>query len=217
MIIGLGGFKGVGKSVVGDILANDFGFVPLSFAGHLKDVAALMFSWDREMLEGATNESREWREQPDAFWTREFGRTFTPREGLQKLGTEAARDVFHYDFWIIALKKKIQPGKNYVITDARFPNEIDFISDQHGFYVRIVRGDDPVWLDAAKEEIRMSVLEDRAINPKNVTDVYPEAHFSEWAVFARPLANHYQLENIGSMDALRANVQTMLKLFNGAP
>ena len=32
-----------------------------------------MFSWDRELLDGKTDESRAWREQKDEFWSAETG------------------------------------------------------------------------------------------------------------------------------------------------
>ncbi len=42
-----------------------------------------MFNWDREMLEGNTKESREWREKPDAFWSKQMDKEITPRWVLQ--------------------------------------------------------------------------------------------------------------------------------------
>lgn len=69
MVIGIAGSIGSGKSTVQAVLAREFGFVPLNFAAGVKDAVSALFGWDREALEGATPESREWREQPDAFWT----------------------------------------------------------------------------------------------------------------------------------------------------
>ena len=103
MIVGLLGFIGSGKGTAGDIL-KDLGFTPVSFAKGVKDVAAEMFGWPRHLLEGDTEQSRQWREKPDKFWTEEFRREFTPRLALQLMGTEVGRDVFHQDFWVIKLK-----------------------------------------------------------------------------------------------------------------
>ena len=75
MIVGLLGFIGSGKGTAGDIL-KDMGFTPVSFAKGVKDVTAEMFGWPRHLLEGDTQVSREWREQPDKFWSEEFGKPF---------------------------------------------------------------------------------------------------------------------------------------------
>ena len=63
MIIGVCGLIGGGKGTVGDILVEQYDFKKLSFADKLKDAVAEMFDWDRALLEGITDESRNWREK----------------------------------------------------------------------------------------------------------------------------------------------------------
>ena len=63
MIVGICGLIGSGKGTVADFLVNDKGFTKLSFADKLKDSVATLFDWPRELLEGDTEESRQWREQ----------------------------------------------------------------------------------------------------------------------------------------------------------
>jgi hypothetical protein len=147
VIIGLVGFIGSGKGTVGDILEQK-GFTKDSFAKPLKDACSVMFGWPREMLEGDTEVSRKWREEPDSFWSEKFGRPFTPREALQKMGTEAGRNVFHNDIWVISLLNRAK-GKDVVVTDVRFRNEIDYIQDNGGIVVRVKRGPEPEWYDSA--------------------------------------------------------------------
>jgi hypothetical protein len=53
-IIAICGFQGAGKDTLADILVNNYGFIRVSFAGAVKDVASAIFGWDREMLEGRT-------------------------------------------------------------------------------------------------------------------------------------------------------------------
>ena len=72
MIVGVLGFMSSGKGTVGEILAEEMGFAPLSFAGSLKDAVSAIFGWDRSLLEGDSKESREFRETPDPFWTKKF-------------------------------------------------------------------------------------------------------------------------------------------------
>lgn len=150
MIVGLLGFIGSGKGTAGDIL-KDMGFTPVSFAKGVKDVAAEMFGWPRHLLEGDTQVSRDWREQPCKFWSQELGKPFTPRYALQLMGTEVGREVFHEDFWVIRLKKFMQdnPNQNFVITDVRFPNELDFVHSLNGVTIEIERGIPPHWYSIA--------------------------------------------------------------------
>lgn len=148
MLIGMVGFIGSGKGTVGDFLQNRCGYHQDSFARPLKDAVAAIFGWDRQLLEGNTPEGRAWREQPDSFWSEKFGYTFTPRLALQLMGTEAGRDVFHKDLWVISLLHRNQ-NKNTVITDVRFKNEIDLIRKNRGIVVRVQRGENPCWYSIA--------------------------------------------------------------------
>jgi hypothetical protein len=149
MIIGICGLIGSGKGSVGDILVEQ-GFTKVSFADKLKDGVATIFGWNRAMLEGDTDESRNWREQPDDFWTQETGRNITPRIVLQEFGTECMRDGFDDSIWVSLLKKQMldSPG-DYVIPDVRFRNEQDMIRELGGEIWRVQRGDVPEWYGCA--------------------------------------------------------------------
>ena len=69
MLIGVVGLISSGKGTVSDRLVEKHGYQKDSFAKSLKDAVASMFNWDRAMLEGDTESSRHWREQPDPFWS----------------------------------------------------------------------------------------------------------------------------------------------------
>ena len=150
MIIGICGLIGSGKDTAADYLVNFHGYRRESFAASLKDAVANVFGWDRMLLEGRTSQSREWREQPDEWWSERLGRTITPRWVLQYWGTEVIRNGFHDDMWIASLENKIRNSRdNVVITDCRFPNEIDAIRKQGGRIIWIQRGPLPEWFDSA--------------------------------------------------------------------
>jgi hypothetical protein len=150
MIVGFVGFIGSGKDTAADYLVNFHGYRRDSFANTLKDAVACVFGWDRVLLEGRTTEAREWREQPDLWWSNRLGRNITPRLMLQLWGTEVCRNGFHDDIWIASLENKMRKtGDNIVISDVRFPNEIKAIHNAGGIVVRIKRGADPEWYDAA--------------------------------------------------------------------
>jgi hypothetical protein len=204
MIIGVVGFIGSGKGTVADILVNKYNFHKLSFADTVKDATAAIFGWPRNLLEGDTEESREWREAKDEWWSERFGYNISPRLALQMMGTEAGRDVFHPDLWIHSLERKMEMYPNVVIADVRFPNEIAFIQSKGGFVIRVKRGADPEWYETA-----------RRANLESNTDLmydYP-IHYSEWAWIGSVM--DYQLDNSGSMSMLEAEMEHMRKVFTG--
>lgn len=151
MIIGVCGFIGSGKDTIADYLTNFHGFRRESFANSLKDAVAQVFGWDRTMLEGRTKQAREWREQVDPWWSERLNMpNLTPRWVLQYWGTEVCRKAFHDDIWIASLENKLRNSTDdIVISDCRFPNEIKSIKDAGGIVVRVVRGPEPEWYDAA--------------------------------------------------------------------
>jgi hypothetical protein len=150
MIIGVCGFIGSGKDTVADYLTNFHEFRRESFANSLKDAVSMVFGWDRTLLEGRTKQAREWREQRDEWWSSRLGQEITPRWILQYWGTEVCRRAFHDDIWIAALENKLRNSKDdIVISDCRFPNEIKSIKNAGGIVVRVVRGQEPKWYNAA--------------------------------------------------------------------
>lgn len=146
MIIGVCGFIGTGKDTIADYLVNVHEFRRESFANTLKDAVSAVFGWDRDMLEGRTRSSREWREQRDEWWSQRLGMAITPRWVLQYWGTEVCRKAFHDDIWIASLENKLRSIQDHVvISDCRFPNEIQAIKRAGGQVIRVVRGSDPAW------------------------------------------------------------------------
>jgi hypothetical protein len=175
MIIGIAGFQGSGKDTIADYLQNIYGFKRDSFAATLKDAVAAVFGWDRNLLEGRTTESRAWREQVDSWWANRLNMpNLTPRLVLQKWGTEVARKSWHDDTWIASLENKLTRSHNdIVITDVRFPNEIQAVRNAGGIVIRVVRGPEPEWYDLAIETNNGTF--------NHMARAYPEVHPSEWA------------------------------------
>jgi len=149
MIIGICGLIGSGKGTVGDILVAQ-GFQKVSFADKLKDGVATIFGWDRNLLEGDTDESRQWRELKDDFWSNETQMEITPRLVLQLFGTDCLRNGFYDGVWVSLLKKHIleNPG-DYVVPDVRFRNEQNMIRELGGKVWQVKRGKDPEWFARA--------------------------------------------------------------------
>jgi hypothetical protein len=176
MIIGISGFQGSGKDTIADYLCNIYGFKRDSFAATLKDAVAAVFGWDRELLEGRTTESRQWRETVDSWWANRLNMPdLTPRLVLQKWGTEVARKSWHDDTWIASLENKLHKTHNdIVITDVRFPNEIRAIKNAGGIVIRVRRGDEPVWYSIAKRANKGDSMAQQQLADFKI-------HPSEWA------------------------------------
>lgn len=146
MIIAICGLQGSGKDTLGSIFVNKFNFTKLSFADILKDVLSIVFNWDRNMLDGTTNESRLWREQVDNWWSQRLNiNNFTPRYALQYFGTELFRNHFHDDIWVATIERKLLDYPNVIITDCRFINEIIMLKKYNTKFIRITRGILPQW------------------------------------------------------------------------
>jgi hypothetical protein len=194
MIIGICGFIGSGKDTAADYLVNFHGFKRESFAATLKDAVAHVFGWDRDMLEGRTKESREWRETEDAWWTTRLGMSVTPRWILQYWGTDVLRQHFHDDIWIASLENKLRTAKdNIVISDCRFPNEIRGLKQQGGRIVWIQRGITPHWYDIAAQANKGSANAQNWLTEQNI-------HASEysWAgtQFDTTIDNNKSIEHL---------------------
>ena len=152
IIIGICGFAGSGKDTIANHLIETHGFKKLSFASVLKDIVSILFSWDREMLEGLTKESRKWRETKDEWWSKKLERTITPRYVLQDLGTDLFRNHFDQNFWSVILERKLNNYEKVVITDCRFENEFSMIRNNGGIIIHIERNK-PRWFDNYKNGI----------------------------------------------------------------
>ncbi len=175
-IIGFVGWIGSGKGTASDIFVDKYSYNKLSFAGPVKDACSSIFGWDRDLLEGDTQTSREWREESDQYWSKVLGYDFSPRKALQLIGTESGRNVFHKDIWVFSALAKCKTNRNYVISDCRFPNEIYKIRDMGGKVYWIRRGELPHWYQEALE-INQKTNFDGSIQKLQSSDI----HYSEWA------------------------------------
>lgn len=202
MIIGVCGLIGAGKDTIADYLVNIHEFRRESFAGTLKDAVSAVFGWDRVMLEGRTRASRAWREEPDAWWSERLGREITPRWVLQYWGTEVCRHGFHDDIWIASLENKLRnSADNVVISDCRFPNEIDAIRRAGGTVIRVVRGPEPEWYGIAEKAGQGIEWATQSLSAVGV-------HASETAWIGTEF--DAVLDNNGSMDQLYRQVNDLV-------
>ena len=167
MIIGINGKIGSGKDTVGSIIQelcleyNGPEWKIKKFAGKLKQTASLLTGIPVEKFEDQefkkTNLSDEWSSLQQSGRSKVW-LPMTVRELLQKLGTEAMREGLHTNVWVNALfadyKYEIYRSEvptraagfidqhvypNWIITDMRFPNEMEAVVAKGGITIRVVR------------------------------------------------------------------------------
>lgn len=215
-LIAICGFKGSGKDTIGNFFVLN-GYIKKSFADPLKDIVSAMFGWDRSLLQGETNESREWREQPDIWWEAQlnwiskdnpfyqFHPRFTPRVALQLIGTNIIRETFDDNMWILRFRKELLKLKdeNIVLTDVRFINELNEIRKNNGIIIRVKRNSDPEWYELA-ESVNKGTASLLEISEFNALGVHPSE--TNWIGYEYD----YIIENNGSLFDLTIKMQNLI-------
>jgi len=121
------------------------------------------YSWGKDYTPVSPSryaDDEVFKANPDRFTLK-----YTYREFLQLLGTQAMRDVIHENVWVNALfsKYKLSPDTglrnyklfkgeipteaeenkenypNWIITDTRFPNELDAVVKNGGITIKVAR------------------------------------------------------------------------------
>lgn len=152
-IIGLSGFARTGKDEVAKILVRDHGFTQLAFADKLRDFLyaenpIVVISEPHHCSESLREGWVPWpgtiiylqdiidRVGWDGYKETKVGPEI--RRLLQRLGTEAGRQVLGENVWVDATLNNLPDG-DYVVSDARFFNEFDAIRERGGHIIRINR------------------------------------------------------------------------------
>jgi hypothetical protein len=135
-LIGILGRKQHGKDTIGNFFVKNYGFEKYCFAHPLKEACKIMFGFSNEQLNGSLKET------PDPYWN------VSPRKVMQYFGTELMRKQMKNiipdigeDFWVKSFERYYMEHKDdkFVITDVRFPNELQIIRHFGGTIIGVVR------------------------------------------------------------------------------
>lgn len=212
-VISISGLIGSGKNTVANLiceLSPNLNFQRISFAARLKDTIATLFHYDRDLLEGSSVLSREWRETQDSYWyNKSNGKIKSPRWILQQFGVEIKK-LFCEDFWASIVENEIlnHLNQNFILTDTRFPDEIEMLKKHNTFFIEVKRGVQPSWYTLA-EDYNTGIL----MKKPEILNSIPE---SEWRWIGK--VKYHTIYNNGSLDDLKKTVfKTLLEkeIING--
>lgn len=120
MLIGVSGRAGAGKDTVSDYFVSKYGFKKIALADPIKRLVKDIF-----VLDDHTVYDRVAREQPLPQWN-----NWSVRRLLQFIGTELFREKIDDGIWVKSLHYRVKsdPKNNYIVSDVRFPNELEYLS-----------------------------------------------------------------------------------------
>jgi hypothetical protein len=190
-LIILTGKKQSGKDTVGNYLVEKYGYNRIGLADPVKDAYYAQNPW--VFVSG--DEIAKLSLPVEAMYTRtctELVGVFVKvqqlvemvgwdtakqcadvREGLQLRGTEGGRDIHGENCWLEIADKKLT-GHD-VITDGRFPNEVDFGKERGGLVINLYRpGQDTADTHASETSICSECVDVIITNDGTVEELYDE-------------------------------------------
>ncbi|QIW90012.1 nucleotide kinase [Pseudomonas phage SC_9_H1H8_2017] len=134
ILIGLTGRARSGKTTAAEHLAQTYLLEQYAFADPLRDGLMAIFNLDPTDFEG------DRKEQPLGWLD------CSPRQLMQSMGTEWARNTVHPDVWVKLAEQNLEymtkalgAVLGFVVSDVRFENEADLIRRRGGTVIHILR------------------------------------------------------------------------------
>ncbi|MGN6325827.1 hypothetical protein [Pseudolysinimonas sp.] len=197
-LIGLGGKMRAGKDTVAAHLVAEHGFVKVAFADPLREAMLALDPFIPTNAKSPTGSSfvsegmhHRYSRVIDEVGYEQAKENPEVRQLLQRIGTEVGRRILGENVWADAARRRIQElraaGHDVVVTDTRFPNEVDLINELGGLTVWVSR---PV----------------RDLN--ELTTTVPQAHASESSVYDEDFER--VIVNDSTLEALYSNASSLL-------
>ncbi len=173
-IIAFSGRKQAGKTICCEFLQgllehNGYGAIPIyNFADPLKqDICMNMFGLTYSQCYGEDDNKNE---LVDAYWE---NKQLTARDLMQLIGTDLFRKL-NNNVWVNALINKIRNSNHeiVIVSDCRFPNEIEAIKKNNGLVIRLNRN------PYKSEHISESVLDANCYDWSNFDYIINNEHMT---------------------------------------
>jgi hypothetical protein len=138
-VLALCGYPRTGKDTIAEHLVSEHGWVRVAFADPLR--MALYGLNPIVTYNGVNRRLADEVDENGWNWVKE--NCPEVRGLLQRLGTEAGRNVHGKNCWLEIAQKLIQrahvQGKKVVLTDMRFPNEVAFLRKYQCFKMHVAK------------------------------------------------------------------------------
>ena len=172
-------------------------WVELSFALALKQVCAVIFGFDFNVLLGVTEEARRVRET-ETRYIDIAQKEMTGRQILEYFGTNVLRDRYDPNVWLDTVKRVIEKNIdkcNMVVSDVRFENEIKALIEY------------PLWVLCRQNPFSELYLSPREQNTE---------HRSQWEFILHyeRNPNHVIIRNDSDKDALYKIISVEINKLN---
>lgn len=218
-LVGVSGYKGSGKdAAVRGLVEN--GWHQLAFADRIKDFAYLLKGVWVQVTENVLPSHPEGGFYSYQYVIDEIGmdeakvKVLDVRRLLQTLGTDAGRKVIGDSIWVAPVMEEAQKlrsrGVGVVITDVRYPNEVDAIRGVGGVIGRVFRGSKP----SSKKPSSKKVIESSSkVSPELVlpAPLDVDTHISESST--KFLEYDFYVSNDGTIKELQEDFEKLVEGF----
>lgn len=156
-LIGIAGKAGSGKDTAGAHLVEHHGFSQYAFADPIRAMLGALGAFPASDLV-----DRDTKEVVIGW----LGKS--PRQMAQTLGTEWGRELVHPQLWVLMAQRRWEvakaAGKDLVITDVRFENEVFWVKEQGGQIIALERAGAAAVNAHASEQFDISSVADLVIS-----------------------------------------------------
>lgn len=129
MLIVLLGWRGSGKDTFAEYLINNYSFTKFAFADGVKDITSELYNIPRELFDDPIKKNEKYI-------------TFSPRDACIHIG-QSVKKLDPY-IWINRVINKMKMYEKCVISDCRFPNELEKVKE-------IYKDCYTIWIDRYNE------------------------------------------------------------------
>ena len=175
IIIGILGFKQSGKDTIGNFLVEKYNFRKTAFAHNLKKAVSIIFDIPEELCFGSEEDKNQltrvkWSDLQDIeYKDPKIDLQFlSVREVLKLFATEVCRAKIP-DIWTKFINLS---GDRVVVTDVRFPNEVELIKNNGGVLLEVTRPGTAASNHASEKKLSDNLIDYSIANDGTIEELY---------------------------------------------